>query len=70
MKYSKQAVTIKDQIAQLESRGLIISDDAAATQALENVSYYRLAGYWWPMQADKARHTFKPNSNFEDVLAI
>ncbi|MCE9537792.1 MAG: Abi family protein, partial [Bacteroidetes bacterium] len=37
---------------------------------LQNVSYYRLAGYWWPMQWDKTNHTFKPNSTFENIIAI
>ncbi|WP_373514120.1 Abi family protein [Persicitalea sp.] len=70
MKYAKQATEIKDQIAQLKSRGLVISDESAAEQTLQNISYYRLAGYWWPMQADKTQHTFKPDSTFENVLAI
>ncbi|HWQ25864.1 MAG TPA: Abi family protein [Chlorobaculum sp.] len=34
------------------------------------MSYYRLAGYWWPMQSDKVEHVFKPNSRFEDVVAL
>ncbi len=70
MKYSKHTISIKDQIVRLKKRGLIIADEAAAEQTLQNISYYRLAGYWWPMQVDKVRHTFKPNSTFENVVAI
>ena len=70
MVYDKQATTIDDQIAQLKIRGLQISDDAIARHYLSNISYYRLAGYWWPMQADKVNHIFKPNSRFEDVVAL
>ena len=70
MKYSKPKTDIKQQITLLKSRGLIIADEAIAETTLHNISYYRLAGYWWPMQADKTRHTFKPNSTFENVLAI
>lgn len=70
MKYSKHAIDIKAQIAQLKSRGLTIANEARAEQVLQNISYYRLAGYWWPMQADKVRHAFKPNSTFENVLAL
>lgn len=70
MNYNKPTITIEQQVAQLKSRGLIISNEADAAYFLQNVSYYRLAGYWWPMQADKTQHTFKPNSTFENVVAI
>ena len=70
MIYNKQETTIEDQIEQLKARGLQISDDSMARHYLSNISYYRLAGYWWPMQADKINHTFKPNSKFEDVIAL
>lgn len=70
MIYSKSEITIQEQIDQLKSRGLIISNEGIAKKFLENISYYRLAGYWWPMQADKTLHTFKPNSTFENVLNI
>lgn len=70
MLYNKPAITIAQQIAVLKQRGLIISDDALAGLFLSNISYYRLAGYWWPMQADKTLHTFKPNSTFENVIDL
>lgn len=70
MKYNKPAITIQQQIDQLKTRGLIIADEPTATTLLQNISYYRLAGYWWPMQADKVNHTFKPHSTFENVIAI
>ena len=70
MKYSKPAIDIDQQIAQLKRRGLLIADESAAKAALQNISYYRLAGYWWPMQADKASHLFKPNSTFDNVIAL
>ncbi|MDP2187511.1 MAG: Abi family protein [Sphingobacteriaceae bacterium] len=34
------------------------------------MSYYRLAGYWWPMQSNKETHNFKPDSKFEDVVSL
>ena len=54
----------------MKHRGLIINNEDLAFHVLTNISYYRLAGYWWPMQTDKSTHSFKPNSKFEDVLAI
>ena len=70
MKYNKPAIDINQQIALLRKRGLIIADEPAAKFFLHNISYYRLAGYWWPMQADKMNHRFKPNSTFENIFAI
>lgn len=43
-------------------------DEPSAHQFLENISYYRLKGYWWDMQADYTQHTFKSNTYFEDIL--
>lgn len=70
MLYEKLPITIDAQIAQLKQRGLQIANDDTARHYLSSISYYRLAGYWWPMQADKQTHIFKPNSKFEDVIAL
>jgi abortive infection bacteriophage resistance protein len=70
MLYDKQSKPLDEQIAQLKSRGLAITDEHYARHYLKNVSYYRLAGYWWPMQEDKINHVFKPHSCFEDVIAL
>ncbi len=70
MIYDKKVTTIKEQLEQLKSRGLNIPDEKIAAYYLSNISYYRLAGYWWSMQSDKVNHTFKPNSRFEDVIAL
>lgn len=70
MKFAKAAIDIDQQVEQLLSRGLIIKDEPAAKELLRNISYYRLAGYWWPMQADKSNHLFKPGSTFDNVIAI
>lgn len=47
-----------------------MGDESLAEHYLNNISYYRLAGYWWPMQADKVNHLFKTNSRFENVVAL
>ncbi|WP_029280526.1 Abi family protein [Pedobacter borealis] len=70
MIYNKNAFTIDEHIAQLQERGLVIADKVLAAHYLSHVSYYRLAGYWWPMQADKEQHKFKENSKFEDVIHL
>ena len=68
--YNKQALTIEQQIHQLRQRGLTIYEKDNATHYLRHISYYRLAGYWWPMQADKQNHVFKEGSLFSDVIAL
>lgn len=63
--YNKPALTFSQQLQQLKSRGLIVDDDAKALFLLENISYYRLSGYWYPLLQDpKSSHIFKPNTNF------
>jgi len=70
MRYLKEAYTIDQHIEQLIKRGLIIDDIDFARHYLTHVSYYRLAGYWWPMQEDKIEHIFKPKSSFKDVIHL
>ena len=70
MLYNKKVTTITEQIEQLKKRGLSIANEEDAAYHLSNISYYRLAGYWWPMQSDKTNHVFKPNSRFEDVISL
>lgn len=69
--YNKIPLTIDEQINQLQQRGLFISDITLAKHFLSHISYYRLAGYWWPMQKEpKDQHIFKDNSRLEDVIAL
>ncbi|MEX1003454.1 MAG: Abi family protein [Crocinitomicaceae bacterium] len=70
MVYEKETYTVEQHIKLLEERGLKIDDPDNAKHYLSHVSYYRLAGYWWPMQEDKENHIFKEGSNFEDVIAL
>jgi abortive infection bacteriophage resistance protein len=68
--YVKQPLSIEQQINQLIQRGLNIENIDEAKMYLSNISYYRLAGYWWSMQEDKINHKFKDNSRFSDVLSL
>ena len=68
--FSKKALTIKEQIEQLQQRGLHITNNSLAEKYLSNISYYRLGEYWYVMQSDKEQHIFKPNSKFKDVIAL
>ena len=70
MEYTKQPLSLLQQIETLRKRGLIIDDDHEAMIVLDRTSYFRLADYWRPMEADKNSHIFKPNCHFSDIVAI
>lgn len=63
--YAKPAITYADQLQQLKNRGLGIENDSKALFLLQNISYYRLSGYWYPLiDNPKNSHVFKPGSTF------
>ena len=70
MKYTKQLLTLQQQIDVLKERGLQIDNDAEAKDILDTISYFRLAGYWRLMEADKVRHIFKPGSKFSQIISL
>ena len=49
---------------------MIFGDEPKALHLLQNISYYRLSGYWYPLLADKQQHIFKPGSTFETAYNI
>ena len=48
MAYSKPYLSVRDQLALIKGRGMVISDDALAESYLNKIGYYRLSGYWYP----------------------
>ena len=58
------------QIELLKSRDLNIADLSKAAKFLGEVNYFRFVQYLRPMEADKSTHQFKPNSRFEDAVAL
>lgn len=69
-KYTKQPISIAEQITILKNRGLLFDDEQAAIEYLKIISYFRLANYWKPMERDKINHVFKPQSKFENVVRL
>ena len=63
--YLKSHLSYQAQVSLLKSRGLKFADENKALHLLENISYYRLSGYWYPFLADKQNHIFKPEADFE-----
>ena len=70
MEYTKQLLTLQQQIDVLKKRGLQIDNEAEAKDMLDTISYFRLAGYWRLMEADKVRHIFKPGSKFSQIISL
>lgn len=68
--YTKQPISIAEQLTILKSRGLLFDDEHAAIKYLKIISYFRFANYWKPMERDKLNHLFKPNSKFENVVTL
>jgi abortive infection bacteriophage resistance protein len=62
--FSKPALTYEEQLKLLHSRGLVIENSDKALFLLENISYFRLSGYWYPLLADKEIHQFKGGASF------
>lgn len=70
MRYTKQLLTLQQQIDILRQRGLLIENEEEAKDALDTISYFRLAGYWRLMEADRQLHTFKPGSRFSQIMSL
>lgn len=69
--YEKPALSYTEQIARLRERGLHIPNEDKATHLLENLSYYRLSGYWYPLLKEpKVNHHFKAGADFETVFQL
>jgi len=73
--YSKPFLTIHQQIALLQTRGLTIADPADAGNKLQEYGYYRLSGYSHPMRVYNlatGSHTddFMAGSDIEHAFAL
>ena len=70
LQFNKPPLSYKEQVEQLKTRGLIIDDELIALHLLENLSYFRLSGYWYPLLQDKTNHIFKPGSQLSTAFAL
>lgn len=73
MRFAKPALSIDDQIALLERRGMAVPDRGRADHFLRHISYYRLRAYWLPFETpapSDGDHGFIPGTSFEDALAL
>lgn len=69
----KPPMSTRDHIALLRQRGMEV-DEAQATQWLSNVSYHRLAAYWYPARrltaGGRREDSFVDGTSFADVAAL
>ncbi len=68
--FIKPFLRIDQQINQLKSRGMIFHDEEKAKYYLENLNYYRLAGYWLIFEKNHEPHEFMTNTYFEEILDL
>lgn len=69
-KFTKEAISVEEQIKLLKSRGLLIQDIAKTHLYLSTVGYYRLSSYAKVFQENGSNHIFKDNTDFEDIWNI
>ena len=67
MPYNKPYLTVPQQRALLESRGMLVADVAKAEEYLQRIGYYRLSAYWYPFRrlAQNADGSFRLDDNFK-----
>ena len=71
MRYTKQAISIPEQIERLSKRGLYFSDKEKAENYLSNISYYRLRAYTYPFQDNEnPDHPFVQKVSFENIIEL
>jgi abortive infection bacteriophage resistance protein len=69
MKYQKPSLTITQQIAHWQTKGLVIADHGTAEAALQYIGLFRLKGYALPlMQQTTSGRQFVPGTTLEDIL--
>lgn len=71
----KSFKTYEEQIAILRSRGMVVDDEAKAVRLLQQLNYYRLSGYWYPLrkfdrQTGEALDEFQPGTTIELVYEL
>jgi len=66
--YTKPALSLPDQVALLQTRGLVVADVARAAEVLGHMNYYRFSGYC--LSFEVARHQFTAGTTFEQVEAL
>lgn len=74
MKYCKPPLSISGQIKLLQSRGMIISNNAETEALLASLNYYRLSAYWLPFEiscsGETRTHMFRSGTTFNQCQSL
>ena len=69
--FTKRFESSENLVNLLESRGLQICDRNKAIQYLDNIGYYRLSAYMYPLlKMPKTAHLHKEGSTFKKVMML
>ena len=69
--FTKRFESSENLVNLLESRGLLICDRNKAIQYLDNIGYYRLSAYMYPLlKMPKTAHLYKEGSTFKKVMML
>ena len=67
--YTKRPLSISEQLARLEERGLLIDEKNKAERYLRTIGYFRLSAYFYPLLlVPKMDHLYKAGFRFTDAL--
>lgn len=69
--FSKPSLSIEQQVALLQERGMQVNDLDKAKHYLRFIGYYRLSGYWYGFQYRDDSHehdAFRPGTTFQGAL--
>lgn len=72
MRFTKPPLSFDDQLDLLARRGMAIPDRKRARHYLAHINYYRLRGYWLPLEesGDNGVHRFIAGTSFDDALSL
>lgn len=75
MRYDKPSLSIAEQSALIQERGLVCDDPARLQKYLSTIGYYRLSAYWLPFELPSdtpgtRNHRFLPGTTFDKVLGL
>ena len=69
--FTKRFESSENLVNLLESRGLQICDRNKAIQYIDNIGYYRLSAYLYPLlKMPKTAHLYKEGSTFKKVMML
>jgi abortive infection bacteriophage resistance protein len=69
MDFNKSSLSIDEQIALLQKRGMLIDGLDKAKHYLKHISYYKLSGYWFTfLKEPHSEHLFKQDTEFRAVI--